>query len=515
MRRRRKHWLKIVPAGLLGAVSLGLLSAGQPAQAHPMGNFAICHYTRIEAERDLLRVRYILDMAEIPTVGEKAALDADRDGLISEAEKAAYLAAKGPELRTGLTLTVNGKPVPLKQTRGEVGLFPGAGGLDTLKIALDLQAPFRLTGSAATVEYRDGNYAERAGWKEIAAVGGRGATLQDSSVPSADRSRELTAYPPDAIPPQETEARFTIVPGGRGSTGQQVSGPLSHEPFDPLASVAGGSTPQDAFTQAIAHRELTPGLMLAGLLIAFVFGALHALSPGHGKAMVAAYLVGARGTAMHAVVLGLVVTITHTLGVFLLGIVTLFASHHIVPEKLYPILSVVSGLAVFGVGIWLLANRLRSLSDDHHHHPHPHHDHDHDHLHDHDGLDHHHPPHHGHSHGHGHHHHHLPEGPVTARALVALGVSGGIVPCPSALVVLLAAVALHRIGYGLLLISAFSLGVASVLVALGLLVVWARGWMDRLPTGGALLRRLPVASAAAITLIGVVLIVRALGPGAP
>jgi len=495
------------------AGAAALLCAGRPAQAHPMGNFAICHYARLEAEKDGLDVRYILDMAEIPTVGEKAALDGNRDGLVSAEEKAAYLASKGPQLRSGLVLKVNGKRAVLKQVGGDVFLTPGAGGLDTLKVVLDLHTSFRQNGAACAVVYKDTNYADRAGWKEIVAVGGRGAILRDPSVPSVDRSRALTIYPPDAIPPQETEARFTILSGIDGSTAAPSANyPISQSP------AAGGSTPHDAFTQAIAHRELTPGLMLAGLLIAFVFGAFHALSPGHGKAMVAAYLVGTRGTARHAALLGLIVTFTHTFGVFALGLVTLFASQYVVPEKLYPILSVISGLAIFGVGVSLLVNRLRGLADDHHHHHHDHHDHDHAHEHEHDHAHdtHDHPHHHhGHSHGHGHHHHPIPEGPVTARALIALGVSGGIVPCPSALVVLLAAVALHRIGYGLLLISAFSLGLASVLVAIGLLVVWARGWMDRLPSGNAFLQRLPIASAAAITLVGVVLIVRAFGFGAP
>ncbi|MCC6444982.1 MAG: sulfite exporter TauE/SafE family protein [Armatimonadetes bacterium] len=222
--------------------------------------------------------------------------------------------------------------------------------------------------------------------------------------------------------------------------------------------------------------------MAAGLLIAFLFGALHALSPGHGKAMVAAYLVGSRGTARHAVFLGLVVTVSHTAGVFLLGLVTLFASRHVVPDRLYPVLNIGSGLAVCAVGARLLYNRACHFRDEHSHlHPHP--------------LE--------------HSHSHIPKGPVTAGALLALGVSGGMVPCPSALVVLLSAVALHRIAYGLALIAAFSLGLASVLVAVGLAVVSARGWISRLPASGPVLERLPVASAALITLIGIGLILRA------
>jgi ABC-type nickel/cobalt efflux system permease component RcnA len=251
--------------------------------------------------------------------------------------------------------------------------------------------------------------------------------------------------------------------------------------------------------------------------MAFIFGAFHALSPGHGKTMVAAYLVGSRGTAKHAALLGLVVTATHTLGVFALGLVTLFASQYIVPERLYPILSVISGLAVLGVGLWLLYSRIRGVSDSHHHH-HEHDGHDHDHSHEqhHHDLEHDHHSHeheHDHEHSHGHHHHHIPEGPITVRALVALGVSGGIVPCPSALVVLLSAVALHRIAYGMALITAFSFGLASVLIVIGIAVVAAKQWINRLTFAGPIMQRLPILSATAITLIGIALVARGLVSG--
>jgi ABC-type nickel/cobalt efflux system permease component RcnA len=261
-------------------------------------------------------------------------------------------------------------------------------------------------------------------------------------------------------------------------------------------------TPRDAFTQAIARRgEVGPGVMATGLLIALVFGALHALSPGHGKAMVAAYLVGARGTAGHAAFLGVVVTVTHTFGVFALGLVALLASRYVVTERFYPVLSALSGLLISGVGVRLLYRRIRRLLA---------------------GAA---PPRRAPaSEPEGPRregaparavHHHLPLGPVTVRTLLALGISGGIVPCPSALVVLLAAVALHRIAYGLLLIGAFSCGLGAVLVAIGLLVVYARRWLDRVSVSRALLRRIPVASAAVITLIGVALVVRAVAQAAP
>ena len=499
------------------------LTLFHPAAAHPMGNFSINHYARLEAQTKQITLRYVMDFAELPTVAERDAMGVSGNVPVPEAVKQAYLRAKALTLRDGLTLTIGGRRAALDVKPVFLEFRPGAGGLNTMLLELDLTAPLPPGNVGATfpVAYRDDNYAERTGWKEIVVTGGTGTAIQNSSVGGSDTSKGLTAYPanPTLAPPQETEATFTVAPGGVSSAPVPAPGP------QPASS--NSHTPQDAFTQVIARRELTPGVMLLGLLIAFVFGSFHALSPGHGKTMVAAYLVGSRGTARHAVSLGVIVTVTHTLGVFALGLVTLYASKYVVPEKLYPVLSVISGLAVFGVGVWLLTSRLRGMADDHaHSHGHDHgpdgihlhaaddghtHDHTHDHHHDHththdvDG---------GHSHGFGHHHHHgVPEGPITARSLLALGISGGIVPCPSALVVLLSAVALHRIAYGMALITAFSVGLASVLIIIGLMVVSTRHWFERFPAGEGLLRRLPIASAAAITLIGIMLVIRAVTQG--
>lgn len=225
-------------------------------------------------------------------------------------------------------------------------------------------------------------------------------------------------------------------------------------------------------TKTLIHQQLTPTLVMTGLGIAFLFGAGHALSPGHGKTMVAAYLVGSQGTPQQAVLLGLVTTITHTLGVFLLGIVALLASQYILPETLYPILSLLSGVTVCGVGFWLLDQRLSA---------------------------------HEHHHSHHHHHHHAPSKSVTDRSLIALGIAGGIVPCPSALVLLLSAIALHQAAYGVVLISAFSLGLASVLVAIGLIVVYAHQWIDRLPNTTRFLQKLSILGAVAVIVAGAAL----------
>ena len=517
---------------------IACLGIGRSACAHPMGNFSINHYARFEAQPNKLLLRYVLDFAEIPTVSERETMGIQGNEAVSNEVSQAYLRAKAITLRDGLTLTIDGKPAALAVTPVFLQFRPGAGGLNTMRLGLDLTAPLPTARAGMTyqIAYQDANYAERTGWKEIVATAGTGAALQNSSVSTTDVSRELTTYPPNPTlaPPQQMDATFTVAPGGASSS---ASVPVQAQVSGPPPPSANTHTPQDAFTQAIALRKLTPGLMLLGLLIAFVFGSFHAVGPGHGKTMVAAYLVGSRGTARHAVLLGIIVTVTHTLGVFVLGFITLFASRYIVPEKLYPILSVISGLAVFGVGVWLLASRLRGAADNHghsHDHDHAHgpdeihlhlsdedhalahdhgqahtHDHDHEHTHDHDdtrdG---------GHSHGFGHHHHHhVPEGPITLRSLLALGISGGIVPCPSALVVLLSAIALHRIIYGMALITAFSVGLATVLIVIGLMVVSTRHLFERFPVSEGILRRLPVASAAAITLIGIMLVVRAVTQG--
>ncbi len=310
------------------------------------------------------------------------------------------------------------------------------------------------------------------------------------------------------------------------------------------------ATPRNAFTELIPAGDLRFGVVLLAVAVAAALGALHALEPGHGKTVVGAYLVGSRGTASHAVLLGLIVTASHTAGVYLLGGVTLFASRYVVPERIYPWLSVTSGLIIAGLGFILLRQRLRGGRDHAHSHDHEHgHDHGHEHPHDHGhGHPHGHPAgahdsransrdlHHGgsepHAHGRGaghsldersngevaqchptddaphtlggRAHRHAPIGGVSAGQLLAIGVSGGIVPCPAALVVLLSALALHRVGFGLLLIVAFSAGLATVLIAIGLLIVHARRMMARFDGRGVLVTRwLPMTSAAMITLLGV------------
>jgi len=258
------------------------------------------------------------------------------------------------------------------------------------------------------------------------------------------------------------------------------------------------ATPRNAFTELVASRQLGLEVTLAALAIAIGFGALHALEPGHGKTVVAAYLVGSRGTAWHALILGLIVTASHTVGVYMLGGVTLYAQRYVMPERLYPWIGVLSGLIIAALGGVLFLRRYSG----HAHHDHGHHHHGHDDT-QHAGSE------HPHSH---HHHHHIPASDdVSLKELFALGVTGGIVPCPAALVVLLSALSLGRVVFGLVLITAFSAGLAAVLILIGLLTVYARQLATRFRGDGPLVTRwLPLTSSAVMAVLGVAIAVRTL-----
>ena len=229
-------------------------------------------------------------------------------------------------------------------------------------------------------------------------------------------------------------------------------------------------------------------MIAVALGVAFVLGAAHALTPGHGKTIVAAYLVGSRGTLKHAAFLGAMVTFTHTVSVFLLGLATLFLFQYVVPQNAIRVLGAISGLSIVAIGGWMLFKRLR------HEHQHQH------------GHAHHHHHAHAHDHNHGHAHQHLPD-EVSWSGLVALGVSGGLVPCESALVLLLSAIALRRAGLGLLLLVSFSVGLAIVLMGIGALVIYAKNWLPAASrtSGNPFFRWMPVASAAVVLLVGLLM----------
>ncbi len=274
-----------------------------------------------------------------------------------------------------------------------------------------------------------------------------------------------------------------------------------------LAWLQVGAAQTNSLTRLLHQQEFTPWMIVAAIGIAFGLGAAHALTPGHGKTIVAAYLVGSRGTLKHAAFLGAMVTFTHTAVVFLLGLATLFLFQYVVPQKVTQVLGAISGLSIVAIGGWMLYKRLRGTAHahvhDHHHHDHDHahdhhHDHDHDHHHDHDHD-------HAHSHDHDPGHTHMPD-EISWSGLVALGASGGLVPCETALVLLLTAIALRRVGLGLVLLVSFSLGLALVLMAIGILVIYAKNLLpDSAKTGNPFFRWVPVASAAIVMVLGLLM----------
>jgi ABC-type nickel/cobalt efflux system permease component RcnA len=442
-----------------------------PASAHPLGNFTVNRLDVVTVARDHVGVRWVLDQAEIPTFRER--------GLSS----AAVLARKEADALRGLRLRVDGRPLPLRLAGpGRIAFPAGQGGLRTTRVELALRADVH---DARAVELRDDGERGRLGWRAIVVAPGSGTAVR-ADVPAEDVTRGLRAYPKDLLgdPADIRAARLSVAPGNGTVTAPRARG----AGLRTTGERGGGAGFAGLFADAAAGR----GVLLLLLLAAAGWGAVHALSPGHGKTMVAAYLVGTRGTARQAVALGATVTVSHTVGVFGLGAVTLGLSQWVLPETLYPWLTLVSGLMILAVGAAVLNGRLRAwrgAAANHHHH-------DGGHVH-------------GHDHGHG--HDHAAPRDLTGRSLVALGASAGIIPCPSALVVLLAAVAQHEIALGLLLIVAFSLGLASTLTAVGLLVVRASRLLERATRARRAAVALPAVSALVIVGAGLLLTVQAAG----
>jgi len=490
---------------LVALVTLAFAIAPVVASAHPLGNFTINHFTRIEVSDRAVKLHNVIDMAEIPTFQELQQIDKDGDGKASATELEEYANLGANQLARQMFLIVDGTRVPLSVISKNVNLPAGAGGLNTLRIEFDLSGHISSANSGATRELRfeDDNYSDRIGWREIVVAPALGVKVFNSSAFGNGLSDELRTYPQDRLsaPLDERTAQLSF------SNGAMPAG--AHALLSRDGRIA-ESPARDRLAELIAVPNLTPGVVLIGLLFAIVLGAAHALSPGHGKTVVGAYLVGSRGTARHAAFLGLTVTVTHTAGVFALGVITLLASEYVVPEKLFPYLSLISGSIVVAIGFSLFVRRLRKVLRIGAH-THDGHTHDHNHAdHQHDSID----PNQPHSHG-GRMHSHLPPGadgsPITWKNLLALGVSGGILPCPSALVVLLAAISLHRVGYGLLLVLAFSAGLAGVLTGVGLAFVYAGRLLKSVGPLGRLSKVLPIVSAFVITCAGFAISYQALG----
>jgi ABC-type nickel/cobalt efflux system permease component RcnA len=489
---------------VLAALVIILLVAGAAgAAAHPLGNFTVNTSSGLRVEPERLNLDYVVDLAEIPAFQARQAIDADHDGRVGGAEADRWRDRECPRLAAGLTATVDGRAVRLAVTGSALTFPEGVGGLPTLRLACALTAP--LPAAGRTLTFRDGNHQGRVGWREITAVGDR-VTLDATDVPPTSPSARLTSYPEDQLssPLVQRTATLRYHPGGP---------PASADAPGSTSSGRGVDRATAAFAALVGERSGSAGFAVVALVVALGLGAAHALAPGHGKTVMAAYLVGMRGSLRQAATIGATVTLTHTAGVLLLGLV-LSTTRAVASERVYPWLGLGSGLLLTGVGVGLLL-RARSGNRHHHHaHDHVHHGQDHDHHgpdhdlprqdHDRQRQD---PAHHGHDHDlHG--QHGTAGRPLSRRGLVALGLAGGLVPSPSAVVVLLAGIALGRAWFGVALVLAYGLGMAATLTGIGLLLAQLRTRMDRrlqLPAGSLLTRLgrlLPAATASVIVLVG-------------
>ena len=469
--------LTALVGGAASLLAIGTALTASHALAHPLGNFTTNQLAQVRIDESQARVHYVLDQAEIPTFQQVQRFDSTGNGTIEGAERGPLLDSELAEISSGLELTADGRPVTLGPPRdARLSFPPGQGGLLLTRVEVDFAAP--LPREVSRVALVNDAFSGRIGWHAVQVLQGSGTDVT-SSVPASDPTDALRSYPQDLLssPPDDRGASFQVRPG---------SGEVTAPP-----GLEGGTSTEnralDGFANSLAGADTHGLLILLLLAAAFGWGALHALSPGHGKAMVAAYLVGSRGTPRHALSLGLTMTATHTAAVFALGLVTLAASQYVLPEDLYPWLGVASGLMVVGIGFAVMRSRLRRWRSQRSH------------SHD------------GHSHAHDHSH----GQPLTIRGLVALGVSGGLVPCPSALVVLIAAISQHRLGLGVVLIGAFSLGLAATLTSVGLTVIWggralARLRPERRLFGGRLTGALPAVSASVIVLAGTLITLRAI-----
>ena len=501
------------------------------ALAHPLGNFTINHYAGIRIEPDRILLDVVIDQAEIPAFQARQALDRDGDGEVSDPELERGRGNSCDSLASDLRLSVAGASVEPVLTSAGLSLPPGVGGLPTMRLVCGFEV--RLVSALANdteISFEDRSYPNRIGWREIV-VEGSGVTVEaaNGELRTTSESARLTAYPADRLdaPLHDERIVVTASPGGLafGEWAIPDASPVdvgAEPPTDPSPVLAGGAVPGGVGAEIPAlfqTADLTPLVLLASVLTAAALGAGHALTPGHGKTLMAAYLVGTRGTPVHAVGLGLSVSVSHTLGILLLALLVIGAQGLISPDLVVRWAPLFAAVTIVAIGAWMLVSELRrrlaarAEPDGHEH------DHAHEHRHDLDHATHDHATPAAHSHG-GVRHSHLPEpgSTITWRSLFVLGLAGGIIPSTNALLILLGTIAAGRPTFGLILVVAFGLGMALVMAGVGLVMIVARGRLDRLGAGSSLGRLrswVPLGAAVVVVGLGLVLAVQAVtGPPA-
>jgi nickel/cobalt transporter (NicO) family protein len=507
--RRRRVFLPAI------AAVATLLLAPAIASAHPLGNFTINHYAGLTVGRDGVDVDIVIDMAEIPTFQERQTMDTDGDGSVGDDEAAAWATSTCTKLVPDLHLALGGAAVPIAAGAGTATFLPGAGGLSILHLeCLDRAAFASPLTATSKLTFSDTSWSERIGWREIVATAD-GTTLDTHGLPATSPSRKLTAYPADLIA-QPLDIRSATIDATPIAAAALPSAPavvrppvVATAPAPAAAAVPGGVASE--LPDVLQAPSFSPLAILLAIAVAVGLGAWHALTPGHGKTLLAAYLVGSRGTGIHAVGLGLSVAVSHTLGIVVLALLVVGAQSVLAPDVVVRTTPIVAAVSVVAIGGWMLigeARRRRAAGRSesvHRHDQDPDHDHAHEARHDH--------PHETvageHAHG-GIRHTHVPPdaSSLSWRGLFVLGLAGGLIPSTSALLILLGSIAAGRPAFGLVLVIAFGLGMAAVMTGVGLAMVFARGRLDRVPSRSSLGRlagAAPLLASVAVLGLGVVL----------
>ena len=522
------------------------------AAAHPLGNFTINHYAEVRVEADRVLLDVVIDQAEIPAFQARQGFDLDGDGSVSDEEIDKGRVEACRTIASTIDLTAGGAPLQLEALEAGLSFPPGVGGLSTMRqvCAFEAMLPAPIADAGVEIGYADRSFPERIGWREIVAHGS-GVTVSavEGEMRDTSVSHRLTTYPADLIATPLADARLVVraTPGGAELPAFAVPDAEPVPGAQPIpTAVASAAAPTAGPTVApianpgavpggvggtelpsIFRQDLTPFVILVSLLTAAALGAGHALTPGHGKTLMAAYLVGTRGTGLHALGLGLSVSISHTVGILVLAGVVVGASDVLAPDVVVRWAPIVAAVSIALIGGWMLLTELRRRRGgadrgDDYSHDHGHagdHEHGHDHAHPHAADDAHEHPHPAptavHSHGGiAHRHAPAPGSTITWRSLFLLGLAGGLIPSTSALLILLGSIAAGRPAFGFILVVAFGLGMAAVMGGIGFALVAARDRVERVELGTGLARlrdTVPLLASVIVLSFGLFLTAQALG----
>jgi ABC-type nickel/cobalt efflux system permease component RcnA len=462
--------------------------------AHPLQGSAIHVIAELRIETQRAIIDYDVRFARLAAFNEKQRMDTNKDGILNPEEQQQYLDRVAAGLGHSIILTFDGQPMAPEVTQRELTLQDER--VIPISASLHLQLTAFLPGLDNHIHHLF--FVHRGEWGQTADYETSVLLNNDVDVFEHADLRQLEAYQIDPRSLKYPDRSIDLLM--RLAGGESLNQLIAREypdvndsqapPSDLSVAQNNGDTTngsEEGLLNMIRTRDLNPGLIAWAVIMALFLGGAHALEPGHGKTIVAAYLVGNHGHIRHALALGVIVTVTHTLGVIILGLLVLYAYAYVVPDQIVPWLGFVSGLLIVIIGFYLF------IRHGHHHgHAHEHH----------------------HNHHDDHHHSHSPvPQKITWGSLLGLGISGGLVPCPGALVMLLTAMTLNRLILGLVLLAFFSVGLAAVLIAIGILMVLARPLMERWSGQGRLLQRLPRISAILIILLGLGMAIQALISG--